>query len=117
MQSCYTENFYTKGMHEEAVSPRDTAHAQALSALEKQTHDEKDAKQKAELRAKDEDTIEIILAQIDMSVQYHDDVEPQTRDENEDAGNGDLNTPAWAREAFGGVMDGGDGMKGANHVA
>lgn len=66
---------------------------------------------------KDEDTIEIILAQIDMSVQYHDDVEPQTRDENEDAGNGDLNTPAWAREAFGGVMDGGDGMKGANHVA
>ena len=36
------------------------------------------------LDPRDEDTVEIILAQVDNTIQYHDDVEPKTADDNEE---------------------------------
>lgn len=57
----------------------------------------------------DTDTIEIVLAQIDNAVQYHDDVEPRTHDGDEDGVDGNLGDgdhggeqshPEWAREVF-----------------
>ena len=63
----------------------------------------------------DTDTIELVLAQVDTAVQYHDDVEPRTGDGDEDAldgslGDGGQRYPEWAQEVVGSAhrADGGD---------
>ena len=54
---------------------------------------------------RDPDTIELILAQVDNAIQYHDDVEPRTQDGDEDTSvgllGGDCAQPDWAAEVFG----------------
>ena len=78
--------------------------AKVKAAAEKATAEERrkaeavavdsDESTPAPLDPKDEDTIDLILAQIDNAIQYHDDVEPRTTDDEvpdeDDGGDADF---------------------------
>ena len=67
------------------------------------------------LDPRDPDTLELILAQVDNAIQYHDDVEPKTQGDDDDndgvlgGGGREEDQPAWAREVLGGGGGGGGG--------
>lgn len=60
------------------------------------------------LDPRDPDTIELILAQVDNAIQYHDDVEPRIPGDNDDndgnLGDDGGEQPEWAREVLGGSI-------------